>query len=111
MPPSRPPFRRIQAPVYHRPTSWFSQGLRRRTAADRSPDVGFLSYSDDRVKPGRLLEMDVFLPDGGAVTVVVEITWCDPLPANAPARFDVGMRLVHVDPPAKARLESVLAPA
>lgn len=107
--PPRPPFRRIQAPVYHRPTSWFSQGLRRKETSGSSPEVGFLSYSDERVKPGRLLEMDVFLPDDGAVTVVVEIAWCDPLPPDAPARFDVGMRLVYVEPAAKAKLESVLA--
>ena len=105
----RPPYRRIQAPVYHRPTSWFSQGLRRKSATEPSHDAGFLSYSDERVKTGRLLEMDVFLPNDGAVTVVVEVAWCDPLPPDAPARFDVGLRLVHMDAAAKARLESVLA--
>jgi hypothetical protein len=107
---SRPRFRRIQAPVYHRPTSWFSQGLLRKKASASSPEVGFLSYSDEHVKPGRLLEMDVFLPDDRAVTVVVEVAWCDPMSANAPARFDVGLRLVHVEPSVKAGLESVLAP-
>lgn len=106
---SRPPYRRVHAPIYHRPTSWFSQGLRRTEGA--SPDFGVRSYSDDRMKPGHLLEMDVFLPDGRSVTAVVEVAWCDPLPADAPARFDVGMRVVHVEPPAKALLESVLVPA
>ena len=107
--PSRPSYRRIQAPVYHRPTSWFSQGLRRENASNPSPDVGFLSYSDEAVKVARLLEMDVFLPDQSSVTVVVEVTWCDPLPRDAPARFDVGLRLVYVEAAATARLESVLA--
>jgi hypothetical protein len=107
---SRPRYRRIQAPIYHRPTSWFSQGLRRKDPSSISPEAGFLSYSDERVKPGRLLEMDVFLPDGCAVMAVVQIAWCDPLPPEAPARFDVGMRLVYVEPAAKTRLESVLAP-
>lgn len=104
----RPPYRRILAPIYHRPTSWFSQGLRRKGATDPSPDVGFLSYSDEPVKLGRLLEMEVFLPDQSSVTVVVEVAWCDPLPPDAPARFDVGMRLVYLEPAATARLDSVL---
>jgi hypothetical protein len=104
--PIRPSYRRVQAPICHRPTSWFSHGIRRQ------PDARFLgglrSYSDDRLKPGRLLEMDVFLPAGGEVTALVEVEWCDPLPGGEPARFDVGMRIVQIDPSERARLESVL---
>ena len=105
--PVRPSYRRIQAPIYHRPTSWFSRGIRRQ------PDApflgGFRSYSDDALKPGRLLEIDVFLPAGGEVTVLVEVEWCDPIPGGAPARYDVGMRLVQIDPAERNRLETVLA--
>ncbi len=72
---------------------------------------GLRSYSDDRMKAGRLLEMDVFLPDGEAVTALVEVEWCDALPGGEPARFDVGMRIVQIDPGAKALLDTVLAPA
>ncbi len=98
----------MQAPIYHRPTSWFSQGLLRH----RRPgsDDGVRSYSDEAVKPGRLLELDVFLPDGQTVTALVEVAWCDPLSADTPARFDVGLRFVQVDDTGRARLESVLAP-
>jgi len=106
MPLQRPPYRRVQAPIYHRPTSWFAQGLPRR-----STEValgGVRSYSDDAVKSGRLLEMDVLLPDGGTVTALVEVEWCDPLPRGEPARFDVGMRLVQIAPDDKVRLDSVL---
>ena len=105
---ARPPYRRVQAPIYHRPTSWFSHGLRRIGSVVSL--VGLLSYSDDRLKPGRLLEMDVFLPDGGTVSALVEVEWCDPLPRSGPARFDVGMRVVQIDPGAKVQLETVLAP-
>ena len=102
---SRPSYRRVQAPIYHRPTSWLSHGLRREAAAQG----GIRSYSDDRLKTGRLLEMDVFLPDGGEITALVEVEWCDPLPRGEPARFDVGMRIVQIEPVAKALLEGVLA--
>ena len=109
IPLARPPYRRVQAPIYHRPTSWFSHGLRRIGSIVSLG--GLRSYSDDRMKSGRLLEMDVFLPDGETVTALVEVEWCDPLPRSEPARFDVGMRIVQIDPGAKVQLETVLAPA
>jgi hypothetical protein len=105
MPLQRPAYRLVQAPIYHRPTSWFAQGLPRRSA---EPALGGVrSYSDDAVKPGRLLEMDVFLPDGETVTALVEVEWCDPLPHGVPARFDVGMKLVQIAPGDRVRLDSV----
>ena len=103
----RPSYRRVHAPIYHRPTSWFSHGLRRIGRVESLG--GVRSYSDERVKPGRLLEMDVFLPDGGEITAVVEVEWCDPLPAGSPAVFDVGMRVVQIEPAARSLLEGVLA--
>lgn len=106
MPRQRPSYRRVQAPIYHRPTSWFAQGLPRRSAG--APQDGVRSYSDDALKPGRLLEMDVYLPDGGLFTALVLVEWCDPLPRGVPARFDVGMKLVQIAPADKVRLDSVL---
>jgi hypothetical protein len=107
MVPQRPPYRRVQAPSVHRPTSWFSQGLPRES---REPALGGIrSYSDEVVKAGRLLEMDVFLANGAPVTALVEVEWCDPLPPGAPARFDVGMRWVQVARSDLERLGPVLA--
>jgi hypothetical protein len=104
--PQRPPYRRVQAPIVHRPTSWFAQGLPRES---REPGLGGIrSYSDEPVKAGRLLEMDVFLADGATVTALVEVEWCDPLPPGAPARFEVGMRWVHVARSDLERLGPVL---
>ncbi len=107
MPTSHPPYRRVQAPIYHRPTSWFTHGLRREPR--QKSQVGIRSFSDEKLKAGRLLEMDVYLPDGGEVTALVEVEWCDPLPAGSPAVFDVGMRVVLIEPAAKDLLEGVLA--
>jgi hypothetical protein len=104
---SRPLYPRVNAPIYHRPTSWLSHGLRREAGVGNLG--GVRSYSDERLKPGRLLEMDVLIPGGETVTALVEVEWCDPLPAGSPAVFDVGMRVVQIEPAAKARLEGVLA--
>src|SRR5512137_9247 len=106
MPASRPAYGRVQAPIYHRPTSWFSHGLRREGGT--AGQVGIRSYSDERLKAGRVLEMDVVLPDGGEITALVEVEWCDPLPSGSPAVFDVGMRVVQIEPAAKVLLEGLL---
>jgi hypothetical protein len=106
--PQRPPYRRVQAPVYHRPTSWFAHGLPRESSELLG---GIRSYSDDRLKPGRLLEMDVFLPNDGMVTALVEVEWCDPLPHGAPAAFEVGMRWVVISRGDLALLDPVLVGA
>ena len=103
--PLRPPYRRVLAPIYHRPTSWFSRMLPHEAA--RSP-IGVRSYSDERLRPGRLLEMDVLLHDGSTVTALVEVEWCDPLPSDGPARYDVGMRIVQIETLAVPLLEGVL---
>jgi hypothetical protein len=104
--PLRPAYRRLKAASCHRPTSWLSHGIRRQR--DGLSAGGLRAYSDDPLKPGRLLEMDVFFPDGGEITALVEVEWCDPLPRAEPARFDVGLRIVQIDRAARTRLERVL---
>jgi hypothetical protein len=106
---ARPPYRRVEAPIYHRPTSWLAHGIRRDRGTKAR--LGIRSYSDERLKTGRLLEMDVLLPEGGELSALVEVEWCDPLPDGRPAAFDVGMRIVRIEPAAKALLDVVLAPA
>ncbi len=108
--PARPSYRRILAPIYHRPTSWFAQGLLRGSDRGTGLGLGLRSYSDDALKAGRLLELDVFLPAGGHVTALIQVEWCDPLPRGGPANFDVGMRVVQIEPDARAALDAVLAP-
>jgi hypothetical protein len=106
MRPLRPSYRRVLAPIYHRPTSWFSRLMLR----DPSPTSleGIRSYADERVPPGRLLEMDVFLRDGSTLTALVEVEWCDSLPPGGPARFDVGMRIVQMEARVVPLLQEVL---
>jgi len=105
--PNRRQFPRVQAPVLHRPVTWFAIGMLRRAADDRLG--GFCAYSDERQKEGRLLEVEVFLPKGDSVTVVAEVAWIEPLPAGAPARFDVGLQYVKVSAEDLERLAPVLS--
>jgi len=100
-------FPRVQAPVLHRPVTWFAIGMLRRTADDRLG--GFRAYSDEKQKKGRLLEVEVFLPGGGSVTVVAEVAWVEALPDGSPARFDVGLQYVKASAEDLERLAPVLS--
>ncbi len=99
-------YRRVGAFTYHRPVTWFAVGALRRLA-DASLG-GFRTYTDEAQRPGRLLEVEVFLPVGGTATVVVEVAWVEALPEDAPARFDVGLRYVKASPEDVERISAVL---
>jgi len=110
MVPSRPDrerFPRVQAPLFHRPVTWFAIGMYRRSAPPTHG--GFRAYTDEKQKRGTLLEVEIFLPErSGSVTVVAEIAWVEALPEGSPARFEVGMQYVKVNPDDLKRLEPVL---
>ena len=101
-------YRRVNAPMVHRPVTWerFASG----SLGPADLDGGLRSFSDERLRAGETLEVDVLLPDGGLATAVVEVAWCDPLPRGHVARYEVGLRLVRAMPDDLARMEAVLAP-
>ncbi len=106
-PAGHPDYPRIRAPLVQRRTSRFAQRL-----AGKGPDTdpaGIRTWSDDAVRPGHLLEVDVLLGDRSLVSTVVEVEWCDEQPRGAPARFDVGLRFVVARRMDLERLEPVLA--
>ncbi|HTP49679.1 MAG TPA: PilZ domain-containing protein [Anaeromyxobacteraceae bacterium] len=103
---NRAGFRRVMAPIYHRPITWFALGMLRRSA-DGSLG-GFRAYSDEKQKEGRLLEVEVFLPEGASVTVVAQVAWVEPLPEGSVARFDVGLEYVKASPGDLERIGTVL---
>jgi len=92
-----------------RPVTWFAAGMSRRP---RVPDPGGLrAFSDDKHRPGRLLEVEVFLPGGGSATVVAEVVRLDRLPDGSPARFEVWLQYAKAGPEELARLSEVLGHA
>src|SRR5215472_12897153 len=99
--------RRIEAPLYWRPA-----GI--HLLAQRKPiDVslgGVRIYSDENLRVGELLKMEFFLPDVTPVTYTAEVVWIEPLPAGSPARFDVGLKFIQLEPAAITLLMGVLGP-
>jgi hypothetical protein len=100
---------RIFAPMLHRPTSRFAQGIT-RDGVSGGPKKGFRTYTDQAFRPGAVLEIDVLLPDGSTASAVVLVDWCDALPTGSPARFDVGLGIARMDLADLARLDVVLRP-
>jgi hypothetical protein len=71
---------------------------------------GVRIYSDDKLRVGELLKMEFFLPDVEPVTYTAEVVWIEPLPPGSPARFDVGLKFIQLEPGAINLLMGVLGP-
>ncbi len=71
---------------------------------------GVRIYSDDKLRVGELLKMEFFLPDVEPVTYTAEVVWIVPLPTGSPARFDVGLKFIQLEPGAITLLMGVLGP-
>jgi hypothetical protein len=71
---------------------------------------GVRIYSDEEMHVGDLLKMEFFLAEVEPVTYTAEVVWIDPLPADGPAKFDVGLKFIQLDPAAMKLLLQVLGP-
>lgn len=100
--------RRIRASVYCRPAG-VEFLARQREPVDVSLG-GIRIYSDDPMRVGELFKMEFFLPDTPPVTYTAEVVWIEPLEKGAPARFDVGLKFIQLEPAALALLMRVLGP-
>jgi len=71
---------------------------------------GVRIYSDDLLKIGELLKLEFFLDGTDPVTYTAQVVWIVPLSTRAPARYDVGLKFLHLEPAALKLLVSVLGP-
>jgi hypothetical protein len=101
-------YRRIRAGLYCRPAG-VKFLARQREPVDVSLG-GVRIFSDDPMPVGELLKMEFFLPDVPPVTYTAEVVWIEPLGADAPARFDVGLKFIQLEPDALQLLMKVLGP-
>src|SRR2546425_13104244 len=89
-------FRRLKAPVFYRPVG-LSLLRRLRGKDDRGGTVdislgGVRIYSDDELKVGARLELDLFLPDDTTPATKAVVVWGPELPGGGPAKDDGGGR-------------------
>jgi len=96
---------RLLAPAY-----FHSAGLPVFRRRGRDGDLGGIRVqTDEEVRLGRRLRLEIFLPDDTSVVCQVCVAWVDRLPAGAPARYDVGLRLTAIDPLQRERLSAALS--
>jgi hypothetical protein len=71
---------------------------------------GLRIFSDEERRVGELLKMEFFLPDVPPVTYTAEVVWVEPLEKGDPARFDVGLKFIQLEPDALQLLLQVVGP-
>jgi hypothetical protein len=107
-PQDRRKYRRIQTALYCRPAG-MKFLARQREPVDVSLG-GVRIFSDEEMHVGDLMKMEFFLQDVEPVTYTAEVVWIDRLPKDAPAKFDVGLKFIQLDPGALQLLLKVLGP-
>jgi hypothetical protein len=93
-------FPRLSVPVYYRPARLFGP---RSPARDLSLG-GVRILTDDTLVVGKRLEIELFLPDGGSLTVDVRVAWVRPLNDDF-AQYEAGLEFLAMDPDQAKLLE------
>jgi hypothetical protein len=99
-------YRRVQAPILVRPAGLFAQ-MARRKVNDISLG-GIRTFSDLELPKGKRLEIELIFEQGDTSTVLVEVAWVEPQGPNAPAPFEMGLRLVDARVEDLERIEQAL---
>lgn len=98
-------YRRIRAPLHYRPVDSPIVG----DALDISLG-GVRIYSHKKLAIGAIISLEIFRPDGPPAGYRAQVMWVSALREDAPARFDVGLRFVEIEPDALKFLMHVIAP-
>ncbi len=99
-------FPRVQAPVLYRPAGLGFVHHRRNT--HNISLGGMRVFSDENLKLGSRLELDVLLPDESIVRCWAEVVWVVAADPSTSAEFEVGLRFTDMEEPDVRRLASVL---
>lgn|SRR5690242_17029346 len=93
-------FRRLRAPALWRVASVGS--------ALQPVDVslgGMRIFSDDLLKIGQRLEIELLVADGDALQFVTRVVWIENLPEGGHARYDVGLEFLRLDDRVREHLQ------
>ena len=70
--------------------------------------TGARVYSDDRLKKGTKLNLELLAGPDNVVQVLARVVWVDELPKGSPAKFDVGLEFLDVPEEMASRLALIL---
>ncbi len=97
-------FPRLNVPIYYRSARLLGP---RSPARDLSLG-GVRILTDDALTVGKRLEIELFLPDGGSLSVDVRVAWIRAIEDDF-ARFEAGLEFLAMDPSQAALLERCVA--
>jgi hypothetical protein len=99
-------YRRVQTPAFWRPA-----GLKPflHLANGEGGEARLRMYSDEQQVCGAHLKLELVFPSGEDRSFTAVVAWQDELPPDAPARYDIGLRVLDIDAETKRLIASVLA--
>jgi hypothetical protein len=88
---------------------WRSPGLIAKLSRTVNVSMGGARvFSDDQVKIGTKLNLELMPEPETSVQVLARVAWIDELGEGAPARFDVGLEFLDVPEEMVSRLAAIL---
>jgi len=88
---------------------WRSPGLIAKLSRTVNVSMGGARvFSDDQVKVGTKLNLELMPEPETSVQVLARVAWVDELGEGAPARFDVGLEFLDVPEEMVSRLAAIL---
>ncbi len=101
---TRRQFPRVRAPVLYRAVSTAGS---KHEISDISLG-GVRLFSNERIRKGKRLEIELFLPKGKSLTVQAQVVWVRSLPKGSGSPFDMGLEFISLPPNAMEELKTVL---
>lgn len=95
---------RLKAPVLYRAAHFFSH---RKPVANISLG-GICVNSDEEIKIGKRLELELFLPDHTSIVCTARVVWQKTLPEGAVAKYEIGFEFLEIPADVLQRLDKVL---
>jgi hypothetical protein len=90
------------------PMLWRSPGMVANLRTVNMSLGGARVYSDDRMKLGRKLHVELLVGPDSTVQVLARVVWIDELETGAPARYDIGLEFLDVPEEMTSRLAAIL---
>jgi c-di-GMP-binding flagellar brake protein YcgR len=102
---NRRKYPRFKAPICYRSAPLF--------ASLRKPLVnislgGIRIYSDEKIRLGKRLEVELILPDDTILTCMALVIWVNPLPEGSDSKYDVGLQFTAVPEDKLHHLDEIL---
>lgn len=98
---------RVKTPVYYRPASI----TRSRPQTSNISLGGMCIYSNEPLKEGKLLEIELILPNGHSLAAKARVVWIKALPPGSDALYIVGLEFTNMSKKAVNKLKAVLEKA